>query len=145
MGLFAAAKAALSGDFKTAADYAFISDAEINRGIDLDSKLLAETQSDYARGAITEEQAAVSFKQLQQSAFANQVAQSSPASGFVEGWKAGYQNVKNAIQSVTSGVLGGAWGLIPWQIKLLVAAIVLFYAYNWLKSAGILAKYLKIK
>jgi hypothetical protein len=145
MALWDSIKAVASGEFGKAADYAFLDSGEVTRGKDLDSKLMAEAQADYARGLVSDEQAAASFARLQESAFDNQVAKSSPAAGFVEGWKDGYNNVKGAIQKITSGALGGVWGLIPWQIKLAVVGIAAFYVYNWLKSAGILAKYLKLK
>lgn len=129
MGVWSATKSLFSGEPRQAADLLFIDEAEINRGLDLDNRLLAEVQGDYSRGALTEEQANQQISNLQQSAFQYQVEQASPSAGFVEGWKEGYNNVKNAIQGVTSGFLGGVWGLIPWQVK--VAAAIGAVIYFW--------------
>lgn len=129
MGLWSATKALATGNFRQAADSVFVDEDEINRGISLDSRLIAEVQSDHARGALTDEQANFQIGRLQASATDKQIEQASPSSGFVEGWKEGYNNVKNTIQGATSGLFGGILGLIPWQVY--VGAGIFAVIYFW--------------
>lgn len=109
--------------------YLWISDSEVERGRELDSKLLDSVQADYARGAISAEVAAISTQQITDASTRNQIAQSNPWDGFKEGWGDGYKNVKGAIQKVTSGLFGGVLGLIPWQVW--AGAIIFAVIYFW--------------
>lgn len=53
---------------------------------------------------------------------------------FVEGANDGLKNVQNTIQKATSWTLSGAFGLIPWQIKLGVAIVGGIWLFQWWKT-----------
>ena len=91
-------KAWRRGEFAKGMDYLFIDQADVDAGRLADNRLEQLNRKAFDQGLWTDEQWAGISKRMADAQYDNQVAESSPWSGFKEGFEEGAANVQDTIK-----------------------------------------------
>lgn len=104
------------GEFSKGLDYLFIDQADVDAGRLADNRLEQLNRKAFDQGLWTDEEWAGISKRMADAKYDNQVAESSPWSGFQEGFAEGAANVQDTIKKGIAAPLNFTLGAIPWQV-----------------------------